>query len=151
MDLRKLKKLIDLVEESGICELEVSEGEEKVRIVKRVANDPGNPVAIAGNSPTVQTREARVGARPIAGKFQGQSAGQIVRSPLVGTFHRAADSGADPLVKVGQTVKPGDLLCILEAMHERHEIASEYAGIVSAILVDDGRAVEYGEPLFLID
>ena len=143
MDLRKLKKLIDLVEESGISELEVSEGEEKVRIVKRVAS--------AGAMATAPTREASDGSRGVTGKVSGQSAGQIVRSPLVGTFYRSTDSGADPLVKIGQTVKPGDLLCVLEAMHERNELASEFAGTVSAILVDNGQAVEYGEPLFVID
>lgn len=147
MDLRKLKKLIDLVEESGISELEVSEGEEKVRIVKRVASAPYNPVATAGGTSTPQARETSDGARSIAGK----AAGQIVRSPLVGTFNCAADPGADPLVKIGQTVKPGDLLCVIEAMNEQHEIASEFAGTVSAILVDNGQAVEYGEPLFVID
>lgn len=151
MDLRKLKKLIDLVEESGICELEVSEGEEKVRIVKRVASAPGNPVATAGALPTAQARDAFDSARGVTGKGSGQGAGQIVRSPLVGTFYRAADSGADPLVKIGQTVKPGDPLCVLEAMHERNELASEFAGTVSAILADNGQAVEYGEPLFVID
>ena len=151
MDLRKLKKLIDLVEESGICELEVSEGEEKVRIVKRTASATGYPVATAGSVSAAQSGDASRGPRGAATKLPGQSAGQIVRSPLVGTFHRAADSGADPLVKVSQTVKPGDLLCILEALHERHEITSEFAGTVSAILVDNGQAVEYGEPLFVID
>jgi len=151
MDLRKLKKLIDLVEESGISELEVSEGEEKVRIVKRVASAPYNPVAAAGAASTAQAREASDGPRSVAGRGPGQGAGQIVRSPLVGTFYRAADSGADPLVKIGQTVKPGDLLCVLEAMHERHEIASEFAGTISAILADNGQAIEYGEPLFVID
>ena len=153
MDLRKLKKLIDLVEESGITELEVTEGEEKVRIVKQAA------IAVP------QTYTIPPGVLPAAAPAPREKSsvfdddlddepdepeGETVKSPMVGTFYRAASPDADPFIEVGSTVKVGDRLCIIEAMKLLNEIESEYAGTVKAILVDNGQPVEYGEPLFII-
>ena len=133
MDLRKLKKLIDLVEESGITELEVTEGEEKVRIVKHgtVAAAPQTYMLPAAAEPELPE-------------------GQIVKAPMVGTFYRAASPGAEPFIEVGATVKEGQTLCIIEAMKLLNEIESDCAGVVKAILVENGQPVEYGEPLFII-
>lgn len=151
MDLRKLKKLIDLVEESGITELEVTEGEEKVRIVKQAAAAPhptymmqAAPVAAAASSVALPPSTA-------AGTSTAPGEGQIVRSPMVGTFYRAARPDADPFVEIGSVVKPGDTLCILEALKLPKEFVSEYAGTIAAILIENGQPVEYGEPLFIID
>lgn len=150
MDLRKLKKLIDLVEESGITELEVTEGEEKVRIVKQTgAVAIPTYVLPAGTAP--QPKRSTVDLDDEAEEDDDDlPAGQVVKSPMVGTFYRAASPGSDPFVEVGSTVKVGDTLCIVEAMKLLNEIESEYAGTIKAILVDNGQPVEYGEPLFVI-
>ena len=147
MDLRKLKKLIDLVQESGISELEVTEGEEKVRIAKHAAAAPATyyapppPAApVAAPAPTVA---AAAGASALPD-------GHIVKSPMVGTFYRAGAPGAKALVEVGQSVSEGDRLCIIEAMKLMNEIESDVAGTVTAILVENGEPVEYGQPLFVI-
>jgi acetyl-CoA carboxylase biotin carboxyl carrier protein len=150
MDLRKLKKLIDLVEESGIAELEVTEGEEKVRIVKHPRNVPQPAYTFPHVAPIVASA-AMVGAPATVTEVgSGQTAGQVVRSPMVGTFCRAAKPGADPFVEIGSAVKPGDTLCILEAMQVGKEIKSEFSGTVSAVLIENGQPVEYGEPMFII-
>ena len=151
MDLRKLKKLIDLVEESGIAELEVTEGEEKVRIVKHPRNVPQTSYMIPHVAPIAAP--ATTGGAPavVAEAGSGQTAGQIVRSPMVGTFCRAAKADADPFVETGSAVKPGDTLCVLEAMQVSKEIKSEFSGTVRAILIENGQPVEYGEPMFIID
>lgn len=148
MDLRKLKKLIDLVEESGITELEVTEGEEKVRIVKHSAS-ASQAAYMMQTAPLATAAAAHL---PSANPSQesDQSAGQVFKSPMVGTFYRSANPGSGPLVEVGSIVKSGDTLCILEAMQLRNEIESEFSGTVKAILVKDGLPVEYGEPLFII-
>jgi acetyl-CoA carboxylase biotin carboxyl carrier protein len=151
MDLRKLKTLIDLVSESGISELEVTEGEGKVRIVKNAAPvyvqsapqyapQPGT-LAPFGSAP-----EAAAPATPAPAAPQGH----VVTSPMVGTFYRAPSPGADPFVQVGDTVKEGQTLCIIEAMKLLNEIESDVAGVVKEILVDNGQAVEYGQPLFVV-
>ena len=148
MDLRKLKKLIDLVEESGITELEVSEGEEKVRIAKHPSIAPqqtymipqATPMATAATSTTTETVEEK----------PDLPEGQVVKSPMVGTFYRSASPGSDPFVEVGSVVKTGQTLCIVEAMKLLNEIESDYAGTVKAILVENGQPVEYGEPLFIV-
>ena len=147
MDLRKLKKLIDLVQESGISELEVTEGEEKVRIAKHngapVANyAPAMPVAAPQFAPAPS-----VAAAPPEDEIPE---GTVVKSPMVGTFYRATAPGAKALVDVGQSVAVGDRLCIIEAMKLMNEIESECAGTVKAILVENGQPVEYGQPLFVI-
>jgi acetyl-CoA carboxylase biotin carboxyl carrier protein len=147
MDLRKLKKLIDLVEDSGIAELEITEGEEKVRI-SRVAS--AGPLQFMQQAPiTPPVYSGPVSPPPSAPEAE-MIAGTTVKSPMVGTFYRAASPGAKVFVEVGQTVNPGDTLCIIEAMKLLNEIEAETAGVIKAILVENGQPVEYGEPLFII-
>jgi acetyl-CoA carboxylase biotin carboxyl carrier protein len=149
MDLRKLKKLIDLVEESGITELEVTEGEEKVRIVKHAAGGVPQQTYLMPQTAPVTTPVA-VAADVTVDEKSNQPEGQVIKSPMVGTFYRSATPGSDPYVEVGSTVKSGDTLCIVEAMKLLNEIESDCAGTVKAILVENGQPVEYGEPLFII-
>jgi len=150
MDLRKLKTLIDLVAESGIAELEVTEGEDKVRIAK-FSPAPAAPTS----STTVVTAPAPVGptvavAAP-APAPEPEPTGHLVKSPMVGTFYRSPSPGAAAFVELGQTVKPGDTLCIIEAMKLLNEIEAEVGGVVKEILIENGQPVEYGQPLFVID
>jgi acetyl-CoA carboxylase biotin carboxyl carrier protein len=149
MDLRKLKKLIDLVEESGISELELTEGEEKVRISRAMV--PGvAPVAqyVAAPAPTAAA-PAAVAAAPAAAPVEVLD-GTVVKSPMVGTFYRASSPDAKAFVDVGSSVSTGETLCIIEAMKLLNEIESEYSGVIKKIFVENGQPVEYGEPLFLI-
>ncbi|MDH6150115.1 MULTISPECIES: acetyl-CoA carboxylase biotin carboxyl carrier protein [Paraburkholderia] len=156
MDLRKLKTLIDLVSESGISELEVTEGEGKVRIVKNAPPVYVQPSAsyaapqFAQPAPfgAVEAPAAPAGApaTPAAAAPQGH----VVTSPMVGTFYRAPSPGADPFVQVGDTVKEGQTICIIEAMKLLNEIESDKSGVVKEILVENGQAVEYGQPLFVV-
>jgi acetyl-CoA carboxylase biotin carboxyl carrier protein len=145
MDLRKLKTLIDLVAESGIAEIEVTEGEDKVRIVKH-ANAPTMPLTAV---PLTANAPAPAAAAPAAAVV-AEAAGHTVKSPMVGTFYRSPGPDAKAFVEVGQTVKPGDTLCIIEAMKLLNEIEAEVSGTVREILVQNGQAVEYGQGLFLI-
>lgn len=151
MDLRKLKKLIDLVEESGIAELEVTEGEEKVRIT-RVNNNV--PTYIQHSAPMQYAQSAPAAAAPVAATAEvavsAEPAGHAVKSPMVGTFYTAPSPGAAPFVTVGQTVNVGDTLCIIEAMKLLNEIEADKSGVIKAVLVEAGQPVEYGEPLFII-
>lgn len=158
MDLRKLKKLIDLVEESGISELELTEGEEKVRISRHqpasqapavhhyqpymqmaTPSGPAAPVATPAAAPAV----AEVAAEPVV-------EGHVVKSPMVGTFYRSPSPEAKAFVEVGSSVSAGDTLCIIEAMKLLNEIEADQSGVIKAILVENGQPVEYGEPLFII-
>lgn len=150
MDLRKLKKLIDLVEESGISELELTEDGEKVRISRNfTSNAPIQQYApmqyAAAPQPAVASAPAVVVAEPVA-----VDEGHAVKSPMVGTFYRSPSPDAKSFVEVGDTVAAGDTLCIIEAMKLLNEIESDKAGVIKKILVDNGQAVEYGEPLFVI-
>ena len=149
MDLRKLKKLIDLVQESGITELEVTEGEEKVRIVKHSANSqPNHTYLVNGHAPApTPPLQAPAAAEP---EVAAEEQGHVVKAPMVGTFYRSNAPGSAPLSDVGQTVKEGDALCIIEAMKLMNEIVSDYSGVIKAILVENGQPVEYGQPLFII-
>ena len=151
MDLRKLKKLIDLVEESGIAELEVTEGEEKVKIVKGGRAQE----TVYVQAPTMQHAAAVPAAPAPAAPAAPQAApapeGHVVKSPMVGTFYRCAAPGEPAFVEVGTTVAVGQVLCILEAMKLFNEFKAETAGSIKKILVEDGSAVEYGQPLFEID
>ena len=150
MDLRKLKKLIDLVQESGISELEVTEGEEKVRIAKHSTGPaPTNYVTQAPVMHAAPAAAAPAAAAPAASD-PGLPEGHVVKSPMVGTFYRASAPGAKPIVEVGQTVAVGDILCIIEAMKLMNEIEADAAGTIKAILVENGEPLEYGEPLFII-
>lgn len=148
MDLRKLKTLIDLVAESGIAEIEVTEGEDKVRIVKHAhaaVAPPAPAVAALAAAPAVPAPP------PAAAPPAAEAApGNAVKSPMVGTFYRSPGPDAKPFVEVGQVVKPGDTLCIIEAMKLLNEIEAEVAGTVREILVQNGQAVEYGQALFVI-
>ena len=150
MDLRKLKKLIDLVQESGISELEVTEGEEKVRIAKH-STGPA-PVSYAPQAPVMHAAPAAAAPAAVAPAASEPTLpdGHVVKSPMVGTFYRASAPGAKPIVEVGQTVAVGDILCIIEAMKLMNEIEADAAGTIKAILVENGEPLEYGEPLFII-
>jgi acetyl-CoA carboxylase biotin carboxyl carrier protein len=152
MDLRKLKTLIDLVAESGIAEIEVTEGEDKVRIVKHATASVGAPapVGAAGVIASAAVPAAAAAPLPAAEPSPELAKGSIVKSPMVGTFYRSPSPGAKAFVEVGQAVKPGDTLCIIEAMKLLNEIEAEVAGEVKEILVDNGQPVEYGQPLFVI-
>jgi acetyl-CoA carboxylase biotin carboxyl carrier protein len=146
MDLRKLKKLIDLVEASGIAELEITEGEEKVRIAKSIAGAP-----MMMHAPQMMHAPAPVAAPVAAAPVEDAvPEGHIVRSPMVGTFYRAPAPGSKNFAEVGQSVNAGDTLCIIEAMKLLNEIESDQGGVIKAILVENGQPVEYGEPLFVI-
>ena len=152
MDLRKLKTLIDLVAESGIAEIEVTEGEDKVRIVKHASTLPVAPPAPV---PTVMAGAAAAvppaAASPLLSEPVAEPAkGSVVKSPMVGTFYRSPSPGAKAFVEVGQAVKPGDTLCIIEAMKLLNEIEAEVAGEIREVLVENGQPVEYGQPLFVI-
>jgi len=151
MDLRKLKKLIDLVQESGISELEVTEGEEKVRIAKHVAAPAGQAITYAMPAAAPVAAAAPAGTSSVNLDDEDDlPEGHVVKSPMVGTFYRASSPGAEPFVQVGQTVKQGDTLCIIEAMKLLNEIEADASGTIKAILLDNGEPVEFGEPLFVI-
>jgi len=150
MDLRKLKKLIDLVQESGIAELEVTEGEEKVRIAR---TGPGAQFMTAPPPTMMQMPAAAAAAVPApaaAAPAEEKVEGHVVKSPMVGTFYRAPSPGAKVFVEVGDTVSPGDTLCIIEAMKLLNEIEADHGGTVKQVYAENGQPVEYGEPLFLI-
>lgn len=150
MDLRKLKKLIDLVEESGIAELEITEGEEKVRIAK-VSNNPtfmaAPPVHYA-----LPPQPVPAPANPAATEAPTPAAeeGHVVKSPMVGTFYRSPSPGAPSFVELGQSVTEGQTLCIIEAMKLLNEIESDVSGTIKRILVENGQPIEYGQPLFIV-
>jgi acetyl-CoA carboxylase biotin carboxyl carrier protein len=155
MDLRKLKKLIDLVQESGIGELEITEGEEKVRISR---DGTGHPVVMTASAPmtAMPTAEAQATASAAQAAAAAPAApaeptGHTLKSPMVGTFYRSPSPGAPSFVEVGQVVAKGQTLCIIEAMKLLNEIESDAAGALKAILVENGQPVEYGQPLFLIE
>jgi acetyl-CoA carboxylase biotin carboxyl carrier protein len=155
MDLRKLKKLIDLVQESGIGELEISEGEERVRIARggavsvtplAAAPVTAAPAAAAGGPPP----GAPAGTAPAATELPPGAEGHVVKSPMVGTFYRSPAPDAKPFIEVGGTVKEGQTICVIEAMKLMNEIEADAAGTIKAILVENGQPVEYGQALFII-
>lgn len=149
MDLRKLKKLIDLVEESGIAELEITEGEERVRISRSGAPIQATvPSSVVSAAPVVAPAAAAIAT--VQDKEE-LSTDHVVKAPMVGTFYRTSSPGSDPFVEVGQTVKVGDTLCIIEAMKLLNEIESDKEGTIKAILIENGQPVEYGESLFVIE
>ncbi|MCB1913051.1 MAG: acetyl-CoA carboxylase biotin carboxyl carrier protein [Zoogloeaceae bacterium] len=148
MDLRKLKKLIDLVQESGISELEVTEGEEKVRIAKQLAPAAGPTYVTA--APAAQAAAAPAAISVPADPADETPEGHVVKSPMVGTFYRAAAPGEKPFVEIGDSISSGDRLCIIEAMKLMNEIECDATGTIKAVLVENGQPVEYGQPLFII-
>lgn len=149
MDLRKLKTLIDLVGESDIAELEITEGEDKVRIVKASqVSAMAAPISYAvAPAPAPMAHGHAPAAAPAAAPVPQ---GEVVKAPMVGTFYRAPSPGAAPFVEVGQTVKEGQPLCIIEAMKLLNEIEADKSGVIKEILVDNGEPVEFGQPLFVI-
>lgn len=154
MDLRKLKTLIDLVAESDIAELEVTEGESKVRIVKSSAIPQNQmvmmqPQGMQQHYAPSHAPSAPAAAAPVAA-VAAEPTGHIVKSPMVGTFYRSSAPGSPAFVEVGSNIKEGDTLCIIEAMKLLNEIDSDVAGVVTKILVENGQPVEFGQPLFVI-
>lgn len=155
MDLRKLKKLIELVQESGIAELEITEGEERVKIVKggevTLSPAPAPVPAAAAAAPAAPAPHPKPAAAPApAEQPAAAEEGHVVKAPMVGTFYRASSPDAKPYVEVGQTVKKGETVCIIEAMKLMNEIETDVAGVIKAVLAENGQPVEYGQPLFLI-
>lgn len=157
MDLRKLKKLIDLVEESGIAELELTEGEEKVKISRQVEAQQIAPQYI--QSPQIiappvippSPSEPSTSEQSDKSATASQSTEKHITSPMVGTFYRASSPDAGPFVEIGSTVKKGDILCIIEAMKILNEIESDKDGVIKKILIENGQPVEFGEPLFVVE
>jgi acetyl-CoA carboxylase biotin carboxyl carrier protein len=150
MDLRKLKKLIDLVEESGISELELTEGEEKVRI-SRAMMPSQQPVTHYMSAPQQVAPSSNAVPVPVAAEaVVAEVEGHIVKSPMVGTFYRSSSPDAKAFIDVGSKVAVGETLCIIEAMKLLNEIECDFAGVIKQILVENGQPVEYGEPLFVI-
>ena len=153
MDLRKVKKLIELVEESGVAELEIHEGEESVRISRSgsapVTYQHALPAAPAAPAPAQAAPAAAPAAAEPAG--EAEATGNLIRSPMVGTFYRAASPTAKPFVEVGSQVKPGDVLCIVEAMKMMNQIESDVAGTIKELRVANGEPVEFDEILFVIE
>jgi acetyl-CoA carboxylase biotin carboxyl carrier protein len=153
MDLRKLKKLIDLVQESGIAELEITEGEEKVKIVKGgeatvtplapATPEAPKPAAAAASAPATPAPPPAAPEEPVA-------EGHVLKAPMVGTFYRSASPESKAFVEVGQSIKAGETVCIIEAMKLMNEIEADATGVIKAILVENGQPVEYGQPLFII-
>jgi acetyl-CoA carboxylase biotin carboxyl carrier protein len=151
MDLRKLKTLIDLVAESGVSELEVTEGEDKVRIVKNPAPIAAPVQQVYAAAPAAApAAPAPTAAAPAAEAAPAEPTGHAVKSPMVGTFYRSPTPGADSFVKIGDTVKEGQTLCIIEAMKLLNEIESDKSGVVKEILCENGQGVEFGQALFII-
>lgn len=144
MDLRKLKSLIDLVQQSGIAEIEIAEGEERVRISR------GGPLASAAPATPAPATHIVVPPPAPAAAESAEPEGHVIKSPMVGTFYRSAAPGANPFVEVGQSVKVGDTVCIIEAMKLLNEIEADHDGVVKAVLAENGQPVEYGQPLFII-
>lgn len=150
MDLRKLKTLIELVETSGIAELEIQEGEERVRITRALPAAHAAPVAAAAMQVGAAAPAAAAAAAVAADAVPPVADGHVVKSPMVGTFYRSATPGSKPFVEVGDTVTEGATLCIIEAMKLMNEIEAERAGVVKAIPAENGQPVEFGQPLFVI-
>jgi acetyl-CoA carboxylase biotin carboxyl carrier protein len=147
MDIRKVKKLIELLEESNINEIEIKEGEESVRISRGPA--PGSQVQLAPVAPVMAAAPAAIAA-PAPAAAAPELSGHIIKSPMVGTFYQSPSPGSPVFVQAGQTVKAGDVICIIEAMKMMNQIEADKNGVVEAILVEDGQPVEFDQPLFTI-
>ena len=145
MDIRKIKKLIEIIEESDIAELEIREGEESIRISRYSAA----PTQIAYAPAPISAAPAAISATAVA--QEEKITGHVVKSPMVGTFYRSASPGSKVFVEVGQSVISGDTLCIIEAMKILNQIEADKSGVITKILVDNAEPVEYGQPLFIIE
>tara|TARA_R110002096_G_scaffold374321_2_gene567962 strand:- start:15487 stop:15927 length:441 start_codon:yes stop_codon:yes gene_type:complete len=146
MDIRKVKKLIELIEESDIAEIEIHEGEESVRINRYSSTQPVTVAQAPAPAAAAISVESQPAASPII-----EPSGHTVKSPMVGTFYNAPSPGSPPFVSIGQTVQKGDVLCIIEAMKILNQIESDAAGVVKSVLSDNGQAVEFDQPLFIIE
>ena len=152
MDIRKIKKLIELLEESGLAELEISEGEESVRIARFTQGAPPAPQALQVAMPAAAPGTAAPAGTPVAATpLPATRDENLVTAPMVGTFYATSAPGAKPFVEVGQEVRVGQVLCIIEAMKMMNQIESERAGKVVAVLAKNGEPVEFGQPLFAIE
>jgi acetyl-CoA carboxylase biotin carboxyl carrier protein len=152
MDIRKIKKLIDLIEESDISEIEIREGEESVRLSRHSSTQPVMFAAPASTAPfAVQQPAAALAVSPAANAAVEEPAGHVVRSPMVGSFYRSSTPGSKPFVEIGQRVSEGDTLCIIEAMKILNQIEADKSGVVAKILVENAQPVEYNQPLFIIE
>ena len=149
MDIRKVKKLIELLEESGVAEIEIHEGEESVRISRQT--QAVAPMQVAAAPVAAPAPAAAAPAPAVSGGGVEEISGHVVKSPMVGAFYRASSPGAKPFVEVGDQVKVGDTLCIIEAMKLLNQIEADKAGVIKKILVENGQPVEYNEPLFVIE
>jgi acetyl-CoA carboxylase biotin carboxyl carrier protein len=150
MDLRKLKTLIELVESSGIAELEISEGEERVRITRTAASTQQTYTSAPVPQPIIASAAPAAAPATAEPAKPAVAEGHVVKSPMVGTFYRSASPGSKAFVDVGQTVNSGDTICIIEAMKLLNEIEADQGGVIKAILVENGQPVEFGQPLFVI-
>ena len=153
MDLRKLKTLIDLVSESGVAELEIAEGEDRVRIVNRPAVTVAEPVTVAAPAVVTATvaQPAVPAAAPAPAAAEPQTNSRSITSPMVGTFYRAPSPGAAPFVEVGDTVKKGQVIGIIEAMKLLNEVEADQDGVVTGFAVENGQPVEFGQPLLILE
>ncbi len=151
MDLRKLKKLIDLVQESGVAELEITEGDEKVRISRNLTIAPSTQPAINHQIEHLASQNSAIDEEVTKKPIEEKSEGTIIKSPMVGTFYRASGPEAKVFVENGEKVEVGDVLCIIEAMKLMNEIESEVSGVIRDIFVENGQPVEYGQKLFRVD
>ena len=151
MDIRKIKKLIELVEESGIAELEITEGEESVRISRGMVATQVAPIAYSAPQVAAAPVAAAPGAAPSSAPAAAELSGHVLRSPMVGAFYRSSGPDSAAFVEVGQQVKVGDPLCIVEAMKMMNQIQSDKAGVIKSILVENGDTVEFDQPLFVIE
>jgi acetyl-CoA carboxylase biotin carboxyl carrier protein len=152
MDLRKLKTLIDLVSESNISELEITEAEGKVRIVKAgAAGAAAAPMMMMAQAPAMAAAPLAAATAAPAPAAEPVATGHVVKSPMVGTFYRASSPGAKPMVEVGQAVKEGESICIIEAMKIMNEIEADKSGTIVRVMAENGQAVEFGQPLFVIE
>jgi len=153
MDIRKVKKLIELLDESGIAEIEITEGEESVRISRYSQNVPATPVAAApvAAAPVAAPAAAEAPAAPAAAATEPEDEGFSVAAPMVGTFYASSSPGAAPYVQVGDRVNEGDTLCIIEAMKMMNQIEADVSGVIKSIRVQNGEPVEYGQTLIVID
>ena len=150
MDIRKIKKLIEIIEESDIAEIEISEGEESVRISRYSSSAPA-PVAVAAPLSAIAAAPVATVATTSAEPATEVASGHAVKSPMVGTFYSSASPGAGPFVTVGQSVSEGETLCIIEAMKILNQIEADKSGTITQVLVENSEPVEYGQPLFIIE
>ena len=151
MDIRKVKKLIELLEESGVAEIEIKEGEESVRISRNSPQPVQQPAMMPAAAPAAPQAPAAPTTDAPSGEAAAEPSGETINSPMVGTFYRASSPEASPFVEVGTTVKKGDTLCIIEAMKMFNQIEAEVDGTIKSILVENGQPVEYDQPLFVIE